>query len=139
MTEEQRQKLVDAQLRRKGVVLDDPEVLAAMEDPAAGPIRFLPIRGNKGGQFTGEALVSAQRLGKLSRHTNRILEEIGKELAAGNINADPFWRGPEQNACQWCQYAQACHFEEGRGSDRRRWLPPVKGEDFWAALDREPG
>ena len=139
MTEEQRQKLVDAQLRRKGVVLDDPEVLAAMEDPAAGPIRFLPIRVNKGGQFTGEALVSAQRLGKLSRHTNRILEEIGKELAAGNINADPFWRGPEQNACQWCEYAAACHFEEGRGNDRRRWLPSVKGEDFWAALDRAPG
>ena len=81
--------------------------------------------------------MSAQRLSKLARHTDHILREIGQELAAGNINADPFWRGPEHNACQWCDYAAACHFEEGRGNDKKRWLPTVKGEDFWAAVDQE--
>ena len=50
------------------------------------------------------------------------------EDAAGNIAADPFWRGPEKNACRWCDYAAACHFEEGRGGDCRRWLPQVKSE-----------
>ena len=137
MSDQDRQKKVDAQLRRRGVVLDDPEVLSAMEDPEEGPIRFLPVRVNKSGQITGEALVSAQRLGKLARHTDHILRQIGQELAAGNINADPFWRGPEQNACQWCDYAAACHFEEGRGNDKKRWLPTVKGEDFWAAVEQE--
>ena len=137
MSDQDRQKMVDAQLRRRGVVLDDPEVLSAMEDPQEGPLRFLPVRVNKSGQITGEALVSAQRLGKLARHTDHILRQIGQELAAGNINADPFWRGPEQNACQWCDYAAACHFEEGRGSDKKRWLPTVKGEDFWAAVEQE--
>ena len=137
MSDEARQKKVDTELRRKGVVLDDPAVVAAMEDPEEGPIRFLPIRVNKSGQITGEALVSAQRLGKLARHTDHILREIGQELAAGNINADPFWRGPEHNACQWCDYAAACHFEEGRGNDKKRWLPTVKSEEFWAAVEQE--
>ena len=81
--------------------------------------------------------MSAQRLGKLARHTDHILREIGQELAAGNINADPFWRGPEHNACQWCDYAAACHFEEGRGNDKKRWLPTVKSEEFWAAVEQE--
>ncbi len=139
MSDQQRQEKVDAQLRRKGIVLDDPQVLAAMENPEEGPVRFLPVRVNKGGSISGDALVSAERLGKLSRHTHRILEEIGRELAAGNINADPFWRGPEQNACQWCQYTAACHFEEGRGSDKRRWLPTLKGEAFWEAVAKEQG
>ena len=44
MSDEARQKKVDTELRRKGVVLDDPAVVAAMEDPEEGPIRFLPIR-----------------------------------------------------------------------------------------------
>ena len=136
MSDQQRQKLVDTQLRRRGIVLDDPEVLSAMEDPEEG-IRFLPVRVTKTGKLSGEALVSAQRLGKLAQHTRKILREIGQELAAGNINADPFWRGPEHNACQWCEYAAACHFEEGRGNDRRRWLPAVKGEDFWTAVSKE--
>ncbi|MFQ7856173.1 MAG: PD-(D/E)XK nuclease family protein [Flavonifractor plautii] len=100
-------------------------------------IRFLPVKVNKAGAITGEALVSAERLGKLARHTGRILEEIGRELAAGNIAADPFWRGPDHNACQWCEYAAACHFEEGRGGDRRRFLPAVRGEEFWQAVAKE--
>ena len=94
------------------------------------------MRVNRAGAITGEALVSAERLGKLARHTGRILEEIGQELAAGNIAADPFWRGQEHNACQWCDYAEACHFEEGHGGDCRRWLPSVTGEEFWQAVAR---
>ena len=136
MTEAERRKEVDKALRRSGIVLDEPEVLSAMEDPAEG-IRFLPVRVSKSGSISGEALVSAERLGKLARHTDRILREIGQELAAGNIAADPFWRGSQHNACQWCEYAAACHFEEGRGGDRRRWLPTVKGEAFWEAVDKE--
>ena len=133
MTEEERRRRVDAALRRKGLVLDDPEVLEAMERPGGEGIRFLPLRLSKSGAVSGEALVSAERLGRLQRHTQRILREIGAELAAGNIAADPFWRGPDHNACQWCDYAAACHFEEGRGGDRRRYLSSVKGEDFWRA------
>ena len=128
---------MDAQLRRKGLVLDDPEVLEAMERPGEEGVRFLPERVNRAGAVTGEALVSAERLGKLQRHISRVLRDIGGELAAGNIVADPFWRGPEHNACQWCEYAEACHFEEGRGGDRRRYLPPVKGEAFWQAVEKE--
>ena len=52
-------------------------------------------------------------------------------------SADPFWRGPEKNACRYCDYAAACHFEEGRGGDCRRWLPQVKSEEFWENVERE--
>jgi ATP-dependent helicase/nuclease subunit B len=138
MTEEERRRKVDAELRRKGLVLDDPEVLAAMERPGEDGIRFLPLRLTKGG-LTGEALVSAQRLGRLKGHIDRVLDGICEELAAGNIAADPFWRGPEKNACRYCDYAAACHFEEGLGEDRRRWLPTVKGEEFWRSVEEETG
>ena len=139
MTEAERRKKADAELRRRGLVLDEPEVLAAMERTDGEGMRFLPVRLNRAGAVTGEALVSAERLGKLAKHTGRILREIGTELAAGNIAADPFWRGPEHNACQWCAYAAACHFEEGKGGDRKRWLPAVKGEAFWEAVAQEQG
>ena len=136
MSEAERRRKVDAELRRRGIVLDEPEVLAAMEEPGEAGIRFLPVKVSaKTGAISGQALVSAERLGRLEKHTGRILREIAGELAAGNIAADPFWRGPEHNACQWCEYAEACHFEEGRGGDRKRYLPPVTGEDFWTAVE----
>ena len=128
MSEEERQKAVDKELVRRGLVLSDGAVLEAMERPGPGGYRFLPLRVSKStGEITGEALVSAERLGRLEKHTRKVLEEICRELAAGNIAADPFWRGPEKNACRFCDYAAACHFEEGRGGDCRRWLPGGQG------------
>ncbi|MFR1050993.1 MAG: PD-(D/E)XK nuclease family protein [Lachnospirales bacterium] len=136
MTEAERRKEVDAQLRRKGLVLEDGDVLEAMEHTDGEPPRFLPVRVSRSsGAITGDALVSAERLGRLERHTRRILADIAAELAAGNIAADPFWRGPQQNACQWCDYAAACQFRDGVGGDRRRWLPSVKAEEFWTGLE----
>ncbi len=135
MTEEERQKKVDEQLRRKGLVLDDEAVLSAMERGEEG-FRFLPLKMKKSGEIGGEALVSAERLGKLERHTRQILRDIAAELEAGNIAADPFWQGPQHNACQWCEYAAACQFREGRGDDRRRWLPKVGAEAFWEGLEK---
>ena len=135
MSEEERQKEVDKQLRRKGLVLEDGEVLSAMEH--GEDFRFLPLKVKRSGEITGEALVSAERLGKLEQHTRQILNDIAAELAAGNIAADPSWRGPRQNACQWCEYAAACQFREGVGGDKRRWLPKVDAEEFWQHLEEK--
>ncbi|BFK86591.1 helicase-exonuclease AddAB subunit AddB [Pseudoflavonifractor gallinarum] len=135
MSESERRRAMDRELQRKGLILDEPEVLSAMEHAGPEGIRFLPVKvSSRTGAITGDALVSAERLGRLERHISAILREIGAELAAGKIAADPFWRGPDHNACQWCDYAPACHFEEGRGEDRVRYFPTVKGEDFWRKL-----
>ena len=140
MTEAARRQAVDKELRRRGLVLDEPEVLEAMEHPGPEGIRFLPVKvSSRTGAITGDALVSAERLGRLERHIQRVLRDIGGEIAAGNIAADPFWKGPEKNACQYCDYAVACHFEEGRGSDRRRWLPTVSAGEFWARVEEQEG
>ena len=100
--------------------------------------RFLPLRVSKtSGDVTGEALATAEQFGKLGRHIHRVLEEICRELGRGAIAADPFWRGPDKNACRYCDYAAACHFEEGRGGDCRRWAPKIAAADFWSEVSRD--
>ena len=64
-----------------------------------------------------------------------VLEDICRELGQGAIAADPFWRGPDKNACRYCDYAAACHFEEGRGGDCRRWAHKLAAADFWTEVD----
>ena len=136
MSSEELRKKVDKELTRSGLVVNDPRVLDAMEDRGEGGYRFLPLKVSKStGQITGEALASAEQLGKLGRHIRRVLEDICQELAGGNIAADPFWRGPEKNACRFCDYAAACHFEEGRGGDCRRWMGSMKSNEFWQKLE----
>ena len=138
MSDEAWRKQLDKELTRSGLVLDDPEVLSAMETPGEKGYRFLPLKVSKTtGAISGEALASAERLGKLGGHIQATLRDICREIAEGNISADPFWRGPEKNACRYCDYAAACHFEEGHGGDCRRWLPQVKSEEFWENVERE--
>ena len=132
MSDEELRKKVDRELTRSGLVVNDPKVLDAMERRVGEGYRFLPLRVSRTtGEITGEALASAEQLGRLGRHVQRILEDICKELSGGNIAADPFWRGPEKNACRYCDYAAACHFEPGRGGDCKRWLAGVSAEEFW--------
>ena len=58
-------------------------------------------------------------------------------MGGGNIQADPWYRDDQRTACRWCDYAAACHFEDGRGGERSRYLYPVKGTEFWEQLDEE--
>ena len=138
MSDDTWRKQLDKELTRSGLVLSDPAVLDAMEEPGEKGYRFLPLKVSKStGEISGEALATAEQLGKLGGHIQKVLEEICEEIAQGNIAADPFWRGPEKNACRYCDYAQACHFEEGRGGDGKRWLASVKSREFWENVARE--
>ena len=138
MSDEAWRRQLDKELTRSGLVLSDPAVLDAMEEPGEKGYRFLPLKVSKStGEISGEALATAEQLGKLGGHIQKVLGEICEEIAQGNIAADPFWRGPEKNACRYCDYAQACHFEEGRGGDGKRWLASVKSREFWENVARE--
>ena len=136
MSDQELQKKVDRELVRSGLVRRDPAVLEAMEARGEGGYRFLPLKVSRTtGEITGEALATAEQLGRLGRHIQQVLEDICRELAGGSIAADPFWRGPEKNACRYCDYADACCFEPGRGGDCRRWLPGLSAQEFWARME----
>ena len=136
LAEEYRAKMLDAcadiNEEIMMMVLEEEEVLEAMEHKEGG-IRFLPLKvSSRTGKITGDALVSAEKLGRLKKHTQHILKDICREIAAGNIDADPFWRGPNKNACQYCEFFRACQFEEKQ--DKVRWIPSVKNSEFWGWL-----
>ncbi len=134
--DEELEKDLRKELRRSGLVLDEPEVLRAMEHSALEDPCYLPISRKKDGSLTG-SLASAAQLGKLSRYVDRILRQIARELEQGNIDADPCWRGPGKTACAYCPFAAACNFDESR--DRWHYLHKPKTEEFWAFIDRETG
>jgi ATP-dependent helicase/nuclease subunit B len=117
--------------RRSGLLLDDPAVLAAMEH---GEIpKYLPVAVNREGRAAGEALADAARLTQLSRHIDDTLLRLASELRRGGIEADPFFRSQQENACRWCDYLDACHFDPKR--DRRRYLHKLQAQEVWTRLE----
>lgn len=121
-----------AALRRSGLMLEDAEVLHAMEH-GDEPLR-IPVKW-KNGVPTGESLASAERLGLLSGKIQDTLISLATEITRGSISADPYYKGAQDHACLYCEYADACRFTDGEGGDRRRYLPKLSATKIWNELE----
>ncbi len=131
MTAEDVARLQDGQLRRQGLVLDNAEVLQAMEH-TEDKFRFLPIGEGRGKH---DYLVTPEQMELLDGYVTEILEQAAGQMAEGNIAADPFWHDGQSNACRWCDYKAACHFEECCG-DKKRLRKSLNGPGFWQYMEQ---
>lgn len=133
ISDEKLKAALQSELRRTGLVLNDPQVLQAMEHSALDSPCYLPIGVKKDGSLSGSVATAAQ-LGHLGRYVDKLLHQITGEIAHGNIDADPYARGPQDSACTYCAFASACCFDEAR--DRRRPLRKTDSEEFWALMEK---
>lgn len=120
-------------LARSGLVLDDGKLLNAMEHGDEAP-HYLPVKF-KNGVPTGDCLTSLERFGELSRHIEDTLSSLASELRRGSIDADPYFRSSVENTCLYCDFFDACHFDETR--DRRRYVSKLKAPEFWERLENQ--
>lgn len=141
-TEAEIERAMSKELQRSGLVLSDPEVLRAMEHSALESPRYLPVRVKKGAdggaELAGSIATSAQ-FGKLGLYIEELLRRMVRELASGNVDADPWARSEQDSACTYCAFAPACHFEAGCGNDHVEYLRATAAEELWEHIDREIG
>ena len=119
-------------VRRSGLVLEDEEVLEAMEP---GPEkRFLPVKFTKSGGYTSASQIATlERFGALNRHINKTLSDLAAELRAGSVAADPWFKTARDNACAFCDYREACLFDEDR--DCRRVRTSLTPAEAWKKIE----
>ena len=120
------------ELRRSGLILDDPVMQEAWEH--GNEKRYIPIKF-KYNKPSEDSIASLERLGLLDRHIRRQLKGMAKQLRAGSIAADPYYRSQSDNACLHCDYFDACHFVEGRGGEKSRYLPKYSPAEVWAMME----
>lgn len=121
-----------AQYKMNGFVLEDPEVVAAMEPDARGV--FIPVEQNKDGSFSKRSsLLKLEELGKLERYVTRLVTRMAEELYKGQIDATPSYSKGNRPPCEYCDYAAVC----GRKRDGIKH-PPVEDktkEEFFAEVE----
>ena len=83
------------------------------------------------------ALASADQLGRLGQYVERLLHQIAREVRDGNIDADPCCHNEDDSFCKYCDWADACHFQDGRDGDHLHYILPVKPEEFWRQVEEE--
>lgn len=103
---------VEDEIQRKcgmtGIVLDDPEVVTAMDETQSG--LYIPAKISKG-TLKG-SLMGLKHLEKLKEKTDKILAEMADALHSGEIPALPSYGKNYKKTCAYCEYKSVCSYEE---------------------------
>ncbi len=120
-----------SQWKRKGLLLEDEEVLQAME-PGEHPRRMCySIR--KDGSYSGD-LADRDQLRMLERYVFHILKDLVETIASGNVDPNPYTRGSSHNACAFCPYGSVCKEASEEG---RRNYKTMTQQRFWDEIGKE--
>ena len=133
LSQEDAAQLREKSWKRKGLILKDDAVLAAM-DPNEKPKRLNYTR-KKDGSISGDLADKAQ-LRLLKAYVFSLLGAMVDDIASGNVEANPYTRGNSHNACSFCPYGAVCHPEEVAG---RRDYKAMSADRFWDEIGKEMG
>lgn len=95
-------------LRMDGLVLDDAEIINAMERGGQG--KYLPVALKDGVPSKRDHVVSSDELAGVMLHIKELVSAMACELHKGGVAAVPLSGG--YDACAWCPYAAVCGHEK---------------------------
>ena len=131
LSEEEAEKLRLKEWKRKGLLLNDEQVLSAM-DPSDDMARLCCTR-KKDGTIAGD-LADRSQLKLLRKYVFSLLGQMVDDIASGNVEPNPYTRGASHDACAYCPYGSICHQGEVEG---RRNYKAMDAERFWQEVEKE--
>ena len=93
------------ELRLNGLILNDSDVLNAMEENINGT--FIPVSLAKGMLKGADSLATLEEFGKIFEKVDKMIGEMAKEIKSGKIEAVPL-KGGSEDACRYCPYHSLC-------------------------------
>lgn len=100
------QEVLNGTYKMKGAVLQNDDVITAMEKDCGGV--FIPVKKSAGGYYSYSKLITAEQLENLRKYSYRLLEETAESLAKGQIEAVPLMDGEGTLPCGYCDYRSVC-------------------------------
>lgn len=112
MEQEELESKLLREFKMQGYALKDAQVIQMMDQNIKGHSELIPAALKNDGEFykNNDNLLSLEEFGGLCSHVERILQEIGEEIIAGNVGIKPYkFKG--KNPCKFCPYKAVCWFD----------------------------
>lgn len=125
--------LMVREMRFRGIVLKDVELIRNMDRELESGPGYLPVSLNKDASVSRlSSTLDRESFNSLFNYLDRLLQNIGRELKNGIINIAPVKSG-NRTACQVCKYQSVCQFDRRLPGNRYKILAPLSREE---ALER---
>lgn len=99
-------EMLNSSLKTSGLVIDDINVLEAMEKGVAG--NYIPVKLKKDGEPTAlSSCISREGIKRLREYSYGKLTEMAESLLSGDADADPLILG-QKIPCTFCDYMNIC-------------------------------
>lgn len=95
--------------RPNGILIDDEEVLRAMEKDLSG--KYIPVKVKKDGSlYASSSVVTLSDMGRLLGNAADIAAKLAAEIKKGGVKKNPL-KCKEKNSCSFCELLPLCRFD----------------------------
>ena len=128
--------LTEKNLKMRGLVLAEPDVIRLMDKQVNGLSNLVPAGLKKdGGLYSSPSLVTMKQLADLRDYLRRLAAAAGERILGGSAEIKPY-RYKSQTACAYCEYKPVCSFDPLLPENEYRRIPALAREYIWKMLSK---
>ncbi|KRU24205.1 ATP-dependent helicase/exonuclease AddB [Clostridium sporogenes] len=138
MSDEEIEKSIIKNLKMKGLILNDPNVIRDMDNIISGISDIIPVMVKKdGGVSEGRSSVATkEEFETLRKYVRYTIIEICEEMLEGNIEIKPY-KKKEGSSCDYCIYSSVCKFDTNIRGNKYNILIDKKDEEVWDDIKKK--
>ena len=140
-TSEELENQLVSMLKLEGLVNDDPQVVAWMDEKLSEAPQVLPVSLKNDGSFSKtSSIASGEQLDELGFIVNRRIEQLASGWMTGDISKNPYllMKGSKkQTACDYCSYKGICRFDEQLEGCEYHRLMHLSADEVWQRIYEE--
>ncbi len=125
------------QYRMKGLLIDDPDVLRAMESEGKG--LFIPATRNNNGTWKTDNLATLEQFGKIERRIDDLIREMAQAVRSGDLEANPIeiQSGSKHDPCEYCDYKSMCDHERVISKGLNRPIEKLQNDEMFGEEEQD--
>jgi ATP-dependent helicase/nuclease subunit B len=127
------EKEIMKQLKMKGLVLSNVELIKNMDEQIDGDSDIIPARINKDQTLGRSSAASIEQFEQLRRHVKSLLTKLGEEIIDGSISISPYKKN-KATPCSYCNYMSICQFDTRLKENKFRNIQDKKDNEVWDML-----
>lgn len=138
MSDKEIEKSIIKNLKMKGLILNDPNVIKDMDNIISGASDIIPVMLKKDGEVSeGRSCVATkEEFETLRKYVRYTIIEICEEMLEGNIDIKPY-KKKDGSSCDYCIYSSICKFDTEIRGNKYNILIDKKDEEIWDAIKKK--
>ena len=125
------------QLKMRGLVNAQPEVIDALDVRLAGRSDVIPVTLKKDGTPGAvSSVMDPKRMNLLYEYVRRQIADTGRHILEGDFDCRPYLLG-QSGGCDYCDYHSICGFDLKTSGYGFRRFKSMKPEEIWKEIEKE--